>query len=675
MKPFSREDKLVREVAAATQADCVFLAVRRVDDAERIVAVGLAGPLAPLDQLEGSWPATENDAVSAFGHHTLSDRSKICDGFLVPVLGSFGQAVGALGVLSSKPLSNLPEIKRTLRQHAPAAASTIEQSIIDGELQQLIAPHDEHDLEARLGPILTSITRIAQTPVAFVSQIVEGKELTARALLFLNRGEFTGPFEYSIEGGPCADVYSNSICFQARDVIELYPEFELLKQLKAVGYLGLPIEDAHGRTLGHVGIISDKPLPEDIFDLSRMRIFASLLGSEVGRAKADENRFKGVVEEQQAQRIESLGLLAGGVAHDFNNLLAAITTNAELALTAPGVSSEITGYLDAIKRSSSSASELSSELLAYTGRGEHCVEDLDLSSLLHELEPVFTSGPDPATLLRLNLKKGLPSIRVNRTQIGQLAMNIVLNGIESVDSKGGGLVNVSTMFITSTETRLKPNVGKAPPGHYVILEVADTGTGIEESLIPRVFDPFRSSKRHGRGLGLSIVHGIVKKHGAALFLESMEDSGTRIRVWFPCNKMQAEALASKKKASGDMQTILIVEDQELVMESTRRLCQQLGYFVLAAIDGAQAIEIFEHRADEIDLVLLDIKLPDIDGRAVLRAIRASSPDVPVLLTSGQLRETAMENITSADRVGFLRKPFRSVNLSDAIASLKAKIAP
>lgn len=680
--PFSREDRLVRDIAESTRADCAFLALRRVDDPERMVVVGLAGPLAPRDQIEGGWPKDEKDAVYAFGHQRLSDDSKITDGILIPVRDAFGQAIGAIGVLSKAQIDSRSAVEGVVTNFTRSASSTIEQSIIDGELQGLVHPMDAHDFEARLKKILRSMSRISRAPIAFVSELSDDSRTCGRALMFLDDGEFLEPFDYSFVGGPCQEVYTQRICFHTQGIVDLYPTFELLQKLGACGYLGLPIEDARGRTLGHVGLMSRKPFPEDIFDLARMRIFASLIGSEVSRSKAAESKLEGVTKELEAQRLESLGLLAGGVAHDFNNLLASITTNVELALTTDGLSGELRGQLESIKRSTGAASELSSQLLSYAGRGDVRVEELDLGETLSDLQHLFSTSAGRSTLIQMDLASDLPAIQANRTQVGQLVMNIVLNGVDAAREAGGGVVTISTSMVSSSETKLRPNVGLAPPGDYVVLEVSDNGRGVDPALVPHIFDPFRSTKRNGRGLGLAIVHGIVKQHGAALFLESTPPSGTRIRVWFPVKPAEAP-VASEPKPSQPVEPsppldddatrcVLVVEDQEIVMEATCSVCRQLGFKILAAENGTRAIQLFEQHKSELDLVLLDVNLPDIDGRAVLRAIRAQDQETPVLMTSGYVRESAMEELSSLPRVGFVKKPFRSINIAEAIDRLQVR---
>ncbi|MEX1024619.1 MAG: ATP-binding protein [Planctomycetota bacterium] len=665
MKPLTREARFASDIATTAHADCAFLALRHADG--RLVSLAQAGPCAPPSLLEGMWPTEEHDAAAAFGGATLADGRPVAAGLLMPVPDGFGGSLGAIGVVQAQAVFDRTTAERALRDRVEPATSLLEQALIDSELQQLVGTDGQAGLADRLRRILASLARITHAPIAFVTELIDEAAMRGRALVVLNRDTVQGPFEYDLSGTPCAEVYAKRLCFHPSGVRARYPGFKFLEELGAEGYLALPIEDAERRTLGHVGILNDRAFPEELADFGRVRIFASLLGSEVRRSRADDDRLRNAKEHHEAQRLESLGLLASGVAHDFDNLLTAVASSVQQAAAEPGLPAAVTRHLDSIRRSTTAARGLTNELLAYAGHGELQIEPLELSAALEDMEHLFATAAGNTTLLRLRLARDLPPVQASRKQIGQLALNLVLNAVESVQTEGGGLVEVLTSLRKVDALTPRPIVGSAPPGDYVVLEVRDNGEGVEPDRVPRIFEPFRSTKRRGRGLGLAIVQGIVQAHGAALAWDSRDGQGTTVSVWFPAT---AVANAEAKQVTRS-RPVLVVEDQAIVLEATRRLCEQLGHSVRTAADGASAIAEFDAHADEIELVLLDVNLPDLDGRVVLRALRARRADVPILLTSGYVRDGAQELTAKDPFTGFLRKPFRAHQVAESIASLDA----
>ncbi len=374
---------------------------------------------------------------------------------------------------------------------------------------------------------------------------------------------------------------------------------------------------------------------------------------------AEEERLRLEQQVWQAQKLESLGVLAGGIAHDFNNLLVGILGNAELALmdTSEGPARRC---LDEILAAAERASALTQQMLAYSGKGQFVVEQLDLSEELERILDLLSTSLPRQVALRRYLRRNLPRVEVDRTQIQQVALNLLSNAAEAIGDKPG-VISLSTGHGPFSQAELANLVTdhELPAGTYVYLEVADSGCGIEPLALEKIFDPFYTTKFTGRGLGLSAVLGIIRGHGGALSVESEPDQGTIVRALFPATapavaEDEVAAVVEPARASG----ILVVDDEAIVLSFVRRGLERIGYKVLLASDGRQAVETFKERSEEIALVLLDLAMPGIGGEEVFVELQRIDPEVRVVLCSGFSEQEATRRFGAHGLAGFIQKPFK-----------------
>jgi len=394
------------------------------------------------------------------------------------------------------------------------------------------------------------------------------------------------------------------------------------------------------------------------------------------RRRAQEERLRLERRLLHSQKLESLGVLAGGIAHDFNNLLMAIQGNLELARTglAPGSAphARLGDALRAVQR----AADLTHQMLAYSGRGRFVVRRLDLSALVEENAHLFRASIAHTTTLALHLEPDLPPIEADGGQVQQVIMNLITNAAEAV-GEAPGTIHLSTGVIECDAAELaRSRVDEKPaPGPFAFLEVADTGCGMDAETERRMFDPFFTTKVTGRGLGMAAVQGIVQGHHGALFLDSTPGRGTRVRVLFP---LAAAAPPEEAPASGPAPAVgaepggpsrglvLLVDDEEAVRESSALLLEFLGFGVVQAADGLEAVELMRARGDEIVAVLLDLTMPRLDGIAALEEILAIRPDARIVLCSGY-DEPDVRSRTAGRLAGFLAKPFDLDDLERVLA--------
>jgi len=384
------------------------------------------------------------------------------------------------------------------------------------------------------------------------------------------------------------------------------------------------------------------------------------------RKRAERAKLEMERQLLHAQKMDSLGALAGGIAHDFNNLLAVIMSNIEIAISDIPMTSPVQNYLNNSLLAGKRAAELTRQMLAYSGRGRFITSQVDVSHLVRGLSDLLKVSVSKSVRLEFNLAPDLPLIEVDAAQIQQVLMNLVTNASEAIGEKPGVVTISSTVrecdasYLAETRTSNKPR-----PGRCVILEVSDTGCGMDDSVRAKLFDPFFTTKFVGRGLGLSTVLGIVQGHGGAIMVSSKPKKGTVISVVLPALKKESESTGageplpfkSPAQASQPLSgTVLVVDDEPQVRSLMELLLKRMGLRVLNAADAAQAIDLVGKHGDEITFVLMDLTMPNMDGRAALVEIRKIRPDIKVVLTSGYESDEIIVRYREHGFDAFIQKP-------------------
>jgi len=372
----------------------------------------------------------------------------------------------------------------------------------------------------------------------------------------------------------------------------------------------------------------------------------------------------------QAQKMESLGVLAGGIAHDFNNLLMGVLGHAGLALEQFSPLHPARRNLESIQKAGQRAADLTRQMLAYSGRGQFIVRQLDLTAQVSEMMHLLEVSIPKTVVLNLNLHKALPPITADASQVQQVIMNLVINAAESIGDVSGTITLSTGAQYLDADALESMLVGQeARPGFYVMLEVTDTGCGMDADTLSRIFEPFFTTKFTGRGLGLSAIMGIVRGHHGALRVQSIPGKGTTFKVLFPAQTPVIEALAThglEPAACPGRETILVVDDDETVRAVARQALELRGFQVLEAHDGRVAVDLIRAHAEAIGLVLLDMTMPHMGGEAAFREMRALQPRLKVILSSGYNEAEAMERFREKGLMGFLQKPYGPKDLVSRI---------
>jgi len=402
----------------------------------------------------------------------------------------------------------------------------------------------------------------------------------------------------------------------------------------------------------------------------------SLIKDTEGQRKGFRGIVRDITEKKnlesqllQAQKMEAIGTLAGGIAHNFNNLLMSIQGNTSLMLLDTNPNHPHYERLTNIEKSVQSGSKLTSQLLGYARGGRYEVKPISINRIITDTSATFSMTRKDITLHQ-DLEHTLSGVKADQGQIEQIILNIYVNAAEAMI--GGGKLFITTRNISHKDIKKKPYTIK--PGNYILLTIRDTGTGMDKATQAKVFDPFFTTKglAKGTGLGLASVYGIIKAHGGYIDLESQKGQGTTFFIYLPASK---ETIGEEIKIPGVIEkgkeTILLVDDEEIILDVGEALLTSLGYTVLIAHGGKEALEIVRTTlpSSPPDLVILDMIMPSMGGGETYDRMKEFSPTIKVLLSSGYSINGQAKEILKRGCDGFIQKPFTLGEVSKAIRAV------
>ncbi|NUM55462.1 MAG: PAS domain S-box protein [Candidatus Hydrogenedentes bacterium] len=395
------------------------------------------------------------------------------------------------------------------------------------------------------------------------------------------------------------------------------------------------------------------------------------------RKRAETERETLRTRVLQAEKLESLGVMAGGIAHDFNNLLMGVLGNASIAMLDVPEDSRVKRCLEQIESAAQRAANLSQQMLAYSGRATFTFKRLDLRHLVQKAAPSLAASIGKHHRIEYRLD-GDASIHADESQLRQVLSGLVANASEAYgDNEGVITVSLRVEHIDHDMLAARHIVGTLTDGTHAVIEVSDSGCGMDERLIERIFDPFFTTKFTGRGLGLAAVIGIVRGHRGAISVSSAVGKGSTFRVYLPAavSKAVEAATAPRKSAPSADGAVLVVDDEEAVINVSKHGLERAGYTVFTASSGKEAIDLFGAHADEVGLVILDMTMPRMSGEETFRALKAVRDDVRVVVSSGYSRADAALRFDSDQIEDFLQKPYRARELVALVSRIFQRPAP
>ncbi|MEM2983172.1 MAG: PAS domain S-box protein [Candidatus Bathyarchaeia archaeon] len=490
--------------------------------------------------------------------------------------------------------------------------------------------------------------------------------------------------ENSVDGIVTTDIHGRiTFCSQGmRDISGYEPHDIIGRPIK--DFYGRGMEDAKAimRELTEKGELKNCDVKIICKDGSQLDILlsASLLRDEDGKATGTLGILKDITERKrlevqlrQAQRMEAIGTLAGGIAHDFNNLLMGIGGNASLVLMEMDPSHPHYERLKTIERLVQMGSRLTSQLLGYARKGRYEVRRMNLNSVVEYTSEAFGRTRKDIEIRR-DLAGDLFSVMCDQGQMEQVLFNLYVNAADAMPH--GGFLFLRTRNVTHEEIRGR--LYEPKPGSYVLLEVRDTGVGMDESTRDRIFEPFFTTKEMGRGtgLGLASVYGIVKGHGGYIEVESEKGMGSAFMIYLPALREEGRPVEERalegELLKGGGEAILVVDDEEMVLGVCSRMLEFLGYRAIVARTGREAVERFRGMKGEISLVILDMIMPGLGGGETYDLLREIDPGVKVILSSGYSLDGQATEILERGCAGFIQKPFDMKDLSRKIREVLDK---
>jgi two-component system cell cycle sensor histidine kinase/response regulator CckA len=402
--------------------------------------------------------------------------------------------------------------------------------------------------------------------------------------------------------------------------------------------------------------------------------FRGVLRDVSERRDAETQRRKLEIQVQQAQKMESIGTLAGGIAHDFNNILMGIQGNASLMLLKTDSSDAFYEKLKSIEAYVENGTELTRQLLGFARRGKYHAIATDINSIIDKSASMF-GRTKKEIRIRKELMSGIWTVEVDRGQIEQALLNLYVNAWQAMPEGGDLYLKTENVVLDASFENIQPY--KVETGKYIKITVADTGSGFDDETKKRIFEPFFTTKEMGRGtgLGLASVYGIIKSHGGYINVHSQKDHGTTFAVYLPASGKEVRQEKAKpviKAVARGKGTILLIDDEEMIIKVGAELMQELGYKVLTARSGGEAIDVYQKNVDRIDLVVMDMIMPGMGGGETFDKLKSINPDIKVLLSSGYSIDGQASKILERGCDGFIQKPFNLNQLSEKIQQIIAK---
>lgn len=476
-------------------------------------------------------------------------------------------------------------------------------------------------------------------------------------------------------GTACSNMIDSDLYFHENGLVEKYPNPSLIRY-GAQSYLGFGFRDGKGRTIGHIAFVHNRPMASRARKNKLIQMISSRAGLELQRFELELDRNAMETALRVRSKLESLGIMAGTIAHDFNNQLAVMIGNTELALMETPATEPMRSYLDAAEDSMWRARDVIGELMDFAGNAPSAANEPIalgeiISSTLNEFKPQQTGE----LTIRSKVEDGLPKIMGRRAQLIQVLSNLVRNSLDASERGKPFYVQVKAGWVNRTDVDEKACLtGHCAdlPDRCILLEVCDTGAGMDGATAEHVFDPYFSTKGVSRGLGLSSVLGLTKRFGIGLTFESKPNKGTVFRLYFQHFEEGVSAVSDQVPTSGGIhrKSVLVVDDDDLVRNVVARFLQLQGYHVHRASSGEEALNLVQ-TIPGLDLAVIDVIMPGMNGFETMSALRGMLGNVPSILISGFSERNLSDSFDPDETTKFLAKPFSMADVRKTVAELMA----
>jgi signal transduction histidine kinase len=603
----------------------------------------------------------------------------------IPLFDPGGRPLGLVCLLDRQPWSN-ERMRETLALMF-AFRPRIEALLVNRRARrdmQMLSERLEDDGDP-LGCLVRTFAHAMNVRCAFVAHGVGATHATGarmRTVATAVDGALREPLEYQLAGTRLAEIDRAGEILIRTDLDEAWPEASSIATFSACAGLVLRLSGPDGRTIGQLGLLHDRPLNRYIGEQPVVRAFRQQIAFELHRHAIEAERLATERRLLELQRTEGLGILAGGIAHDFNNLLVGVLGNADLALgnfpLGPLARDDDTREcLVDIRDAATAAMQLCRQMLAYAGRTAVESRRFDLAAEVEDLARLLAASIPSTVELVIEPSEGCCWIDGDVVQIRQVLMNLITNAADAIvsrhaDRSGRITMSAITMSRRESDRPIFGVTGSLSPGKHVCLRVHDNGCGMDEATRMRIFDPFFTTKPRGHGLGLAAMLGVVRAHGGTLTVDSEPGVGSCFTLYLPASDASPRGSTPTPEPPAIVarsSCVLVVDDEALVRKVARRMLERVGYAVLTANDGLEAIELFERQRGSIDCVVLDLGMPRLGGIETMQRLRALAPELPVVLSSGYSQRHDIEMYADDPRCRVVHKPYDIEQLTAAVAQL------
>jgi PAS domain S-box-containing protein len=503
----------------------------------------------------------------------------------------------------------------------------------------------------------------------FAGALKKGSKDTVETLAVCAEGTLQPNFEYKLGGTPCENVFENQLCHYPSAVTKLFPEDVLLQEMGVDAYMGVPLFASTGECLGLMAALHDKPIQHAGLAAAILQIYSTRAATELERLRTEESLRIAEQKLYQAQKMQALGNLAGGIAHDFNNILTVIKGCSILALNSIAADNPTYQDIQEIQKAADRAAALTGHLLAFSRQQTVNPRLIDINSAIFDTTRMLGRILGEDVKIVLHLSPETSCINADPGQFDQVVMNLSVNARDAMPQ--GGLLEFTTRKIGAGEPREQSAV--LGPGEYVFLQISDTGIGMDEATIRRIFEPFYTTKPLGKGtgLGLATVYGIMQRVGGRVGVRSQLGQGTAFDLYFPSAKAASEMRADVQLhpvPSGE-ETVLLVEDDSALRNLAHKILHAAGYTVLTASGVEGAERVLQEFTGDIALVITDVVMPDGGGDELVSRIARTKPKTKVLFISGYTDGRVPQQYLTGEHPSFLAKPFEPAQLTKKVREI------
>lgn len=488
---------------------------------------------------------------------------------------------------------------------------------------------------------------------------------TVNALALYLDGELKNGMNIPLKGSACEDVVNTKqMVVIERDAYKQFPFSNFLPAVKADSYIGFAVFNRKGDVAGIMNAFG-KHTEFKESDIKVLQTIGQMVAIEIERLDEESEKEKMREQLYQSQKMEAVGTLAGGIAHDFNNILQGILGYASLLKMKVSEDDPTYKSIDIIENSATKAAELTKQLLGFARKGKYVVEPLNLNETVHNVLKIIKRTFDRAIEIKTTLKDDLWTVEGDHNQIENMILNLCLNARDVMPA--GGLLHIET--INKEVAADIPHLWEKP-GRYAVIKITDTGRGMDEEVKKHIFEPFFTTKEKGKGtgMGLAMVYGVVKNHDGFITVDSEPGEGTSFTVFLPAVEKEIKRDETEvKDLPHGKGTILVVDDEEVIRNFAKETLESLGYSILVASNGEEAVAVYNSNKGSIDLVILDLIMPKMGGDEAFHRLKLINPDVRVLISTGfGIAEQTTEMMKDTGIAGFLHKPYNITGIAEAV---------